>query len=116
MTEDRKERLLEYFRNMKPFKTVDDIPDIPLMDDKECYENEIVPNLIRCGAIQKDELIEGKTYLGACRNATEAVWKGNVFTYIRTKFGYSYEEEINHFQDDDGCDLFVPIKMKEDDK
>ena len=24
-----------------------------------------------------------------------------------------YDEDINHFQDDDGYDVFVPIKIKE---
>ena len=24
-----------------------------------------------------------------------------------------YEEEINHFEDDDGYDLFVPLKLKD---
>lgn len=114
--EERKQIVLDFFDNMKPFKTVDDIPDVPLMEDKECYEKKIVTNLIRCGAIPKEELIEGKTYLGACRNATEAMWNGKQFTYLRTKFYYTYEEKINHFQDDDGYDVFVPLRLKEDDK
>lgn len=114
--EERKQIVLDFFDNMKPFKTVDDIPDVPLTEDKECYEKKIVANLIRCGAIPKEELIEGKTYLGACRNATEAMWNGKQFTYLRTKFYYTYEEKINHFQDDDGYDVFVPLRLKEDDK
>ena len=32
---------------------------------------------------------------------------------MRTKFGYTYPEDINHFEDDNGYDLFIPIKMKE---
>lgn len=61
--------------------------------------------------VYKSELVVGKEYLGNCRNAEKATWNGKVFTYNRTKFGYTYEEEINHFEDDDGYDVFVPIKI-----
>lgn len=30
---------------------------------------------------------------------------------MRNKFGSTYEEYINHFEDDNGFDLFVPIKL-----
>lgn len=111
--EERYNNMLESIKNMKPFEDEDSIPSVPIAS-KEDYENIIVPNFIRCGAIPKDKLEVGATYIGSCRNASEAVWDGNEFTYIRHKFGSSYEETINHFQDDDGSDLFVPIKKKED--
>lgn len=111
--EERYNNILEYWKNRKPFKDEDDIQSIPIVS-KEDYENIIVPNIIRCGGIPKDKLIVGKTYIGDCRNASEAVWNGEKFTYMRTKFGNTYEEDINHFQDDDGYDLFVPIKIKEE--
>lgn len=60
--------------------------------------------------IPKSELEVGKEYNGVCRNASKATWDGTVFHYTRTKFGFSYDEEINHYEDDDGYDLFVPIK------
>jgi hypothetical protein len=41
------------------------------------------------------------------------VWDGEKFTYQRYKFGFTFPEKINHFQDDDGYDLFVPIKKIE---
>lgn len=107
----RKETIL-YWKTRRPFKNEDDIPDIPVMD-KEDYETHIIPNIIRCGGIPKKELIEGATYIGNCRNAIEAVWNGKRFTYRRYKFGYIYDEDINHFEDDNGYDLFVPIKLKE---
>lgn len=97
---------------MKPFETIDDIPDIPIVE-KEIYEKVIIPNLIRCGAIPKRELVEGETYIGKCGNTDEAIWNGKQFAYMRTKFYYTYEERINHFEDDDGSDLFVPLKLKE---
>ncbi len=109
--EERYNNTLEYWKNRKPFKNEDDIPFVPKVK-KEDYDNVIVPNIIRCGGIPKEELIVGETYIGDCRNASEAVWNGKRFTYMRTKFGYTYPEDINHFQDDDGFDLFVPIRLK----
>lgn len=111
--EERYNNMLESIKNMKPFEDEDSIPSVPIAS-KEDYENIIVPNFIRCGAIPKDKLEVGATYIGSCRNASEAVWDGEKFTYMRTKFGFVYPETINHFQDDDGSDLFVPIKKKED--
>ena len=107
----KKERV-EEFKIMKPFKNLYDIPDIPQVDEKT-HKEIIIPNLIRCGAIPKKDLIIGKTYIGECRNASEAVWNGHTFVYERYKFGDTFDEEINHFEDDDGYDLFVPIKLKE---
>lgn len=101
--------IIDFFENLEPFNTIDDIPDIPIVE-KEIYNDYIVPNLIRCGAIPKEKLIVGKCYEGSCRNASNAVWNGEKFTYRRTKFGHTYNEDINHFQDDDGFDLFVPLK------
>ncbi len=109
--EKRKRRIIDYFDNIRPFNDTDNIPDIPIIDE-ETYNNVIIPNLIRCGAIPKNKLVKGNTYIGTCRNATEAIWLGDKFEYIRYKFGYTYPEKINHFQDDDGCDVFVPLKEK----
>ena len=106
-----KERV-EEFKTLKPFKNLYDIPDIPHVD-KKTYNEIIIPNLVRCGAIPKKDLIIGKTYIGECHNASEAVWNGHTFVYERYKFGDTFDEEINHFEDVDGYDLFVPIKLKE---
>lgn len=111
--EERYNTVLNYWKERKPFKDEDDIPPIPIVLPKD-YEEIIVPNIIRCGGIPKDKLIVGKTYIGDCRNATEAVWDGEKFTYMRTKLGSTYPETINHFQDDDGYDLFVPLKIKDE--
>lgn len=108
---ERYEHLKKYLQEMKPF--TDFIPEVPKMQTPEDYEEYVVKNYIRCGAIPKKDLIVGKTYIGDCRNASEATWNGKVFVYKRNKFGYVYEEEINHFEDDDGYDLFVPIKLKD---
>lgn len=110
--ENRYTNTLEYWKERKPFKNEDDIPSIPIVLPKD-YEEIIIPNIIRCGGISKEKLIKGGTYIGSCRNAEEAVWNGKKFIYIRHKFGATYTEEINHFQDDDGYDVFVPIRLKE---
>lgn len=86
--------------------------DYPLVQDKE-FQKWIENRFIELGAIPKEKLVIGKTYIGNCRNASEAVWKGDNFVYDRHKFGTVFPEKINHFQDDDGYDVFVPIKEKE---
>ncbi len=111
--EERYNTVLNHWKERKPFRDEDDIPPIPIVLPKD-YEEIIVPNIIRCGGIPKDKLIVGKTYIGDCRNAREAVWDGEKFTYMRTKFGSTYPETINHFQNDDGYDLFVPLKIKDE--
>jgi hypothetical protein len=87
--------------------------NVPRCNNKE--EEEFVQNtLIKHGAIPLHKLEVGKTYIGECRNASEAVWQGDKFEYMRTKFGSTYPEKINHFQNDDGYDVFVPVKLKEE--
>ena len=102
--------IIEWLENMTPFDDVENIPSVPKMRNEEDYKKYVVKNFIRCGAIPKSQLEVGKTYLGDCRNASKATWNGKVFTYQRTKFSFTYNEEINHFEDDNGFDLFVPLK------
>jgi hypothetical protein len=107
--EEKERRRKEAWEHLKPFKDTFDIPALPVVN-KEDWINFYVPILIRCGAIPKKDLIVGATYLGDCRNANEAIWNGEKFVYKRKKFNYVFDEEINHFEDDDGHDLFVPLK------
>ena len=101
----------EYWENLQHFKgDPDNIPDLPLTD-AETWRSFIVPKLLECGAIPKNNLIIGKKYLGSCRNTSEAIWNGDRFTYKRYKWGVYDDDEINHFEDDDGFDLFVPIRQ-----
>ena len=60
--------------------------------------------------IPKKDLIIGEKYSGICRNTSEAVWNGKVFEYKRYKFGFFYDDTINHYEDDDGYDVFVPFE------
>lgn len=65
------------------------------------------------GVLRKENLKVGSYYYGRCRNASVAMWDGNVFIYMRNKWNYTFTEEINHLQDDNGLDLFVPIEETE---
>lgn len=65
----------------------------------------------QCRAIPKSELRNGITYKGNCRNASEAIWDVDKFVYTRYKFGSTYFETINHYEDDDGYDVFVPVEI-----
>lgn len=66
-----------------------------------------------CHPIPKKDLVVGQTYMGECRNASEAKWIGECFVYDRYKWGHTFPENINHYEDDDGYDVFVPIKIIE---
>jgi len=68
-------------------------------------------NDIKSKAILLKDLEDGCYYFGECRNADVAQWHADKkkFTYWRHEFyGDVYEEDINHFEDDNGYDLFIP--------
>ena len=60
--------------------------------------------------IRKSDLVDGEYYYGHCRNSKCARWStaNQEFTYMRTKFNDRFPDIINHPEDDDGYDLFVP--------
>ena len=60
--------------------------------------------------IPKPELVIGKEYPGHCRNSGRAIWYGRTFKYKKKKYSKKFLEEINHYEDDDGFVVFVPIK------
>ena len=107
--EERKKRIKEYWENLPIFNTPMDVPELPKVDNEE-WVNFYVPKLIGAGAIPKKDLIEGQYYVGEHRRAVVAKWTGKNFIYNREKFGNVYEDNCNHFEDDDGFALFVPIK------
>ena len=105
----------EYLNGKFDKMTEEDISNIHIPICKNKDEEELVQNtLIKHGAIPIHEMEVGKTYIGTCRNASEAVWQGDHFIYQRYKWGSTFPEKINHFQNDDGYDVFVPIKLKEE--
>ena len=110
---DYQQKVINYLENeMKPFQNIYDIPNIPILNDLNEYKEYVVKNFIRCGAIPKSNLKIGKTYIGSCRNSDEATWVGDVFEYNRTKYGITFKDHINHLEDDNGFDLFVPLYEK----
>lgn len=102
---------LEYWDNLKQFECPDDVPAIPYCTPEK-FKEYYIPRLLKAGAIPKCDLVVGETYIGSCRNADEATWNGKQFEYQRYKFGCTFNDKINHFEDDDGYDLFIPIKKK----
>lgn len=108
--EAREARIRDHWNNLPMFEKPDDVPAIPRVEEKE-YKEFYIPRLINAGAIPKKDLIHGQCYLGEHRNATIARWNAekNVFEYWRHKFGV-FLDVCNHFEDDDGYALFVPIK------
>jgi hypothetical protein len=109
--EERKKRVKEYWENLPKFKNPDNVPELPNVDEKE-WKEFYVPKLIEAGAIPKKDLIGGQIYIGEHRRTTIARWnqEKNHFDYMRYKWGW-YEDVCNHFEDDDGFALFVPIRL-----
>ena len=108
---ERKEAMIKYWNELKPFETPADVPNIPRVDERE-YKEFYVPRLIAAGAIPKTDLVDGQFYFGDYRNANVGKWlaEKNVFEHWRYKFGFRIDE-CNHFEDDDGFALFVPIRL-----
>jgi hypothetical protein len=114
---EREKRLREYWETLPPFNGVNDIPELPRVDADQ-WLNFYVPKLIKAGAIPKKDLVDGQYYAGEHRRATIARWdvEKNRFVYNRTKFNMTYEDDCNHFEDDDGYALFVPIRIATEDE
>ena len=68
---------------------------------------------VAAGMIPLQDLEDGVLYAGTCRNAQQARWDAarQKFVYKRTKFGSTFNEDINHPEHDDGYDLFVPTSI-----
>ena len=110
LKEERELRIKEYWENGLPyFNNPEDVPELPKVDEKE-WKQYYVPKLIEKGAIPKKDLVDGQIYIGEHRRTTIAKWnqEKNRFDYMRYKWGW-FQDECNHFEDDDGFALFVPI-------
>ena len=82
--------------------------------------------LEKLGMIPKHKLKDRAYYIGVCRNTNIAQWiekpkqlskdklpndcADPCFYYMREKFGNIYVDVINHPEDDNGYDLFIPLK------
>lgn len=101
-------------------KDDDYFPNIDKFDEDNIWSIGRLPNpipgdaykeLYRKGIIPKKDLSKGKYYYGKCRNGRVALWNGHEFVYMRDFWGRSFfPEEINHLEDDEGFDVFIPLK------
>ena len=108
---ERKRNIKKYWENLKPFIDIDDVPPLPTPDDEKEWKEFYVPKLIGAGAIAKKDLKDGGYYYGEYRRANIGKWnvKEQKFEHWRYKFGWR-TDWCNHFEDDDGFALFVPIR------
>lgn len=99
---------------MEKFNKIDDIPEFPRLEKEEDYQ-KLVKEYLEAGAIAKENLIPGAWYIGQSRSANVAQWFPNPgrFYFIRYKMDGKYVDDIHHFQDDNGYDLFIPFKLIE---
>jgi hypothetical protein len=107
----REAAVRNYWNNLPTFDKPEDVPEIPRVDRAE-YETFYLPRLIKAGAIPKKDLVDGAFYLGDHRRGRIGRWNAekNQFEYWRHKFSAVFIDTCNHFEDDDGFALFVPIK------
>jgi len=96
-------------------------PKIEKFDENTIYQIKLpkpIPfgmynELYNKGIIRKKDLVKNQYYHGKCRNATVALWNGFEFVHMRYKFGAFLRDEVNHLEDDNGFDLFVPLRIEE---
>jgi hypothetical protein len=70
------------------------------INNKTCLLNLIIP---------KQQLTKDNYYSGQCRNAYIARWNGEHFTHWRDKFGFTFLEDIDYWEDGHYFDEFIPI-------
>jgi len=107
----KKKELLDRWNNLPRFDEVHQVPILPQVDDPREWSEFYVKKLISSGAIPKEALKDGEHYVGSHRRAQVARWNSEMgrFEYWRTKFNQTFIDYCNHFEDDDGFSLFVPI-------
>lgn len=77
-------------------------------------KKEALEEAYKLGMLKKVDLEDGTFYFGCCRNTETAQWSkaDNCFKYTRLGHfpGDEYEDTVEHPEDDQGSDIFVPIK------
>lgn len=110
--EERNAKWIAKYEGLKDFQRIPErVPEIPVIS-KKIFQETIIPNLWRCGALPKSIMLKGKTYKGSSRNAKEATWDGTKFIYYKQTMGLLVKGEILHFEDMPETDSFVPLSMK----
>lgn len=96
--------------SLNKFESENDVPDLPITSTKE-WEDYYIPKLIELGAISKKNLKHGEFYLGGHPKTNIARWNS-----LTSKFEFWNKNEpniifeCNHFEDDDGHILYVPLR------
>lgn len=106
--EEREAKILKMWTELRPFNEEGAfVPELP----RELTRFHIA-KLIKCGAIEKEELKDGVWYYGDYRNAKFGLWDAEKeqFKIQRYKHGRYRWDTCYHFQDDDGFALFVPLR------
>lgn len=101
-----REEIKKYWLTLKPFVVADDVPSLP-----NPFDDFFIDLIVKLGAIPKNELEDGVWYYGDYRNTDLGKWNAqkSKFDIWRYKFGYR-RDDCNHFEDDDGYALFVPLR------
>jgi len=109
---ERAHREIEAWINLKPFIDIWDVPNIPQVTNK-LYKEFYLPRLIEAGAIPKRNMVDGQVYIGRHRRCVAGKWNASIqkFLYNREKWGGTITDDCNHFEDDNGFALFVPIRL-----
>jgi hypothetical protein len=107
---NRNIELRKVWDSLITFENENDVPELPITTQKE-WDEYYVAKLFELGAIPKKELIHGDFYLGSHPKIKIARWNKmtNKFEFWDDKEP-NLLKECNHFEDDDGYILFVPIK------
>lgn len=105
--ESQQAKLVEYWKNLKPFVDERDVPELP-----NPLNEFFTQRLIELGAIPKSELKDGAWYYGNFRNTEFGKWNETKveFDYINYSFGFFYWDTCNHFEDDNRFALFTPLR------
>ncbi len=103
------------------FIKASDVPKLPVVSDRgitqEKWDYFYLPKLIEKGAIPKNLLENGRWYYGNFRNSNFGKWneEEQKFEHWRMKFGWMWDT-CEHFQDDRGYSVFVPIREATEDE
>ena len=120
--EKRVKAIKEYWNHLPKFVDENQVPNIPIVQGvrgeitngitQEEHDNFYIPKLIEAGAIPKNQLVDNTWYYGNFRNTRFCLWddKNQEFKYWRHKFGRAFWGTCEHFQNDIGYAVFVPIR------
>lgn len=107
-----KEAFIKRWNNLGTFTKPEDVPPIPVTDTLEELREVYVPKLIAAGAIPKDQLIDGRYYLGNFRCGNYARWNAEKQMFEYRDFGWNTGIHTTyHFEDDNRFATYTPIKL-----